>query len=78
MAAAWYHIPMKRHVRKLLENFSVVVGVLLVWRGLWYLFDGIDRLAFGGDHTISTIGGIIVGVLILYLPDRDLKELGKI
>lgn len=67
-----------KHFRKHLQNFSTVVGVLLIWRGLWYLFDMMDLWIFHGNHAFSTIGGIIVGILILYLPDKDLKELGKL
>jgi hypothetical protein len=63
---------------KLLQNFSVVLSIVLIWRGLWYLLDAIDMYVFQGNHIFTTIGGIILGLVILYLPDRDLKELGKL
>ncbi|MFA5935468.1 MAG: hypothetical protein WC787_01260 [Patescibacteria group bacterium] len=65
-------------IGKLFRNFSIALGILLVWRGIWYLFDIVDERFFGGDHAATAIGGILAGLLILYLPDRDLKELGKL
>lgn len=60
------------------RNMGIVVGLVLVWRGVWYVLDGIDREFLGGDHFITAVGGIILGLLILYLPDKDLKELQKL
>lgn len=61
-------------LRQLGRDMSIVVGVVLVWRGIWYVLDGFDRVFFGGSHAILALGGILLGLLILYLPDRDLKE----
>lgn len=60
------------------KNILVVVGLVLIWRGIWYVLDEIDILFFGQSHIITTIGGIILGFLILYLPDHDLKEISKL
>ncbi|MEK7134547.1 MAG: hypothetical protein AAB819_02385 [Patescibacteria group bacterium] len=60
------------------RNISIVVGLVLIWRGVWYILDGFDKAVFGGNHIITAIGGIILGLLILYLPDKDLKELQKL
>ncbi len=60
------------------RNLSVVVGLVLVWRGIWYVFDGLDKLFFGGSHTWTAVAGIFIGLLILYLPDKDLKEIEKL
>jgi len=35
-------------------------------------------LFFQGNHLPLAVGGIIIGLLILYLPDRDLKEIEKL
>lgn len=56
------------------RDVSIVVGVVLVWRGIWYVLDGIDKFIFGGNHIVLALAGIAIGLLILYLPDRDLKE----
>lgn len=61
-----------------LKNFSIVVALVLIWRGIWYTLDGIDTLFFGGSHAFSVIGGIIIGLLLLYIPDKDLKEIEKL
>ncbi len=60
------------------KNFSVVLGIVLIWRGIWYVLDEIDFVFFDDEHLLTAILGIIVGLLILYLPDKDLKELGKL
>lgn len=60
------------------KNFSVVLGIVLIWRGIWYVLDEIDSVFFDDEHLLTAILGIIVGLLILYLPDKDLKELGKL
>lgn len=62
----------------LAKNISVVVGLVLVWRGIWYALDGFDKWAFGGSHTWSAILGFVIGLLILYIPDKDLKEIEKL
>jgi len=61
-----------------LQNFSVALGILLIWRGLWYVLDWIDTLFLSGNHIYSAVIGIVLGIFILYLPDKDLKELGKL
>ena len=60
------------------RNLSIVIGLVLVWRGIWYVLDGLDVWIFGGSHTWTALGGIVAGVLVLYLPDKDLKEIEKL
>jgi hypothetical protein len=60
------------------KNISSVIGIVLIWRGIWYILDYFDILLFGGSHLPLAIAGIIIGLLILYLPDKDLKEIGKL
>jgi len=33
---------------------------------------------FGGSHYFSATVGIVIGLLILYIPDKDLKEIEKL
>jgi hypothetical protein len=56
----------------------MVVGIVLVWRGIWYVLDAVDVHFFGGYGGWTGLGGIILGVALLYFPDRDLKEIEKI
>ena len=60
------------------RNFSIVVGLVLIWRGIWYVLDAIDIEFFGKSHFWTALGGIIFGLVILYLPDKDLKEIEKL
>jgi hypothetical protein len=59
-------------------NISIVIGLVLIWRGIWYVLDKLDVIFFGESHIWTAIGGIILGLIILYIPDRDLKEIEKI
>ncbi|OGF24194.1 hypothetical protein A3H66_02675 [Candidatus Falkowbacteria bacterium RIFCSPLOWO2_02_FULL_45_21] len=62
----------------LAKNISVVIGLVLIWRGIWHVLDGLDKWIFGGSHAWTALGGIIIGLIILYLPDKDLKEIEKL
>ncbi|HPB60316.1 MAG TPA: hypothetical protein PLH96_00645 [Candidatus Paceibacterota bacterium] len=62
----------------LVKNLSIVVGLVLVWRGVWYVLDEIDLLFFGDNHFWTALTGIILGLIILYLPDKNLKEIEKL
>lgn len=60
------------------KNFSIVVSLVLIWRGIWLAADAMDIYLFGGSHFITAIAGIVVGLFILYIPDHDLKEIEKL
>lgn len=60
------------------KSISIVVGIVLIWRGIWYVLDEIDTLLFSESHLWTAIGGIVIGLLIIYLPDKDLKEIEKL
>jgi uncharacterized membrane protein YdbT with pleckstrin-like domain len=63
--------------RYFVKNLSIVFSLVLIWRGIWYGLDWLDRI-FLGTHAYTAIGGIILGILLLYLPDKDLKEIEKL
>lgn len=62
----------------LAKNISIVIALVLIWRGIWYVLDGLDKWLFDGSHTWTALVGIIVGFIILYLPDKNLKEIEKL
>lgn len=62
----------------LVRNLSIVVGLVLIWRGIWYVLDAVDHMLFGGYHLWTALGGIVAGLAILYWPDKDLKEIEKL
>lgn len=70
----------KKHkdVKYFIKTLSIVFGLVMIWRGVWYVLDEIDVFFFGEYNYLTGIIGIILGVLLLYLPDRDLKEIEKL
>ena len=68
----------KHLIKYFVKNILIIIGIVLIWRGIWYILDGLDVIIFGRSHTWSSIGGIIVGLLLIYLPDHDLKEIEKL
>ena len=60
------------------KNIAIAIGIILIWRGIWVLLDLLDQLLFGGNHSITAIAGIVVGVIILYLPDHNLRALERL
>jgi hypothetical protein len=64
--------------KKLKEAILVMIGVVLVWRGLWLILDSIDIYIFGGTHLITGIIGTILGFTILYYLDDELEGLSRL
>lgn len=62
----------------LANNLSIAIGLVFIWRGIWHILDMIELTFFNGDKFYTSIVGILIGVLILYMPDKDLKELQKL
>lgn len=74
-------MPRKVHSRLIVyfaKNLLSVIGIVLIWRGVWYLLDAVDVWLFGGSRMITAVGGIVLGLLLLYLPDRNLKEIERL
>jgi hypothetical protein len=71
------HKPHKS-LKYFIKTLSIVVGLVMIWRGVWYVLDEIDTLLFGEYNYLTGLIGIAIGVLLLYLPDRDLKEIEKL
>ncbi|MBP6925974.1 MAG: hypothetical protein KBC22_02875 [Candidatus Pacebacteria bacterium] len=65
-------------MKKFIKTMATVIGIVLVWRGIWTLLDKIDVLLFGGIHTWTAIGGIVAGLFLLYVYDGDFKEIEKL
>jgi hypothetical protein len=65
-------------VKKFAQTMMTVIGIVLVWRGIWYILDKVDVLFFGGSHLWTAIAGVIIGLLLLYIPDGNLKEIEKL
>lgn len=68
----------KLTIIKLIRLLSIVIGLVLIWRGIWYVLDAIDNIFFAGHHLWTAFVGIIIGLFMLYFPDKDLKEIEKL
>jgi hypothetical protein len=62
----------------LLTQISTVLGLVLIWRGIWHILDEFDDFLFNGNPFWTASIGIFIGLLVLYLPDKDLKEIEKL
>ena len=60
------------------RNLATVIGLVLIWRGIWEILDKIDLTFFQGDYLWTAVGGVAIGFIILYLPDHDLKEIQQL
>lgn len=60
------------------RTLSIIVGLVLVWRGIWHVLDFIEGKYFGSELLWTGLVGIVIGILLLYIPDRDLKEIEKL
>lgn len=65
-------------LKYLSQNFAIVLGLVLIWRGIWYVLDWIDLTFLHGEHLWLAVGGIVTGILLLYIPDKNLDELKKL
>jgi hypothetical protein len=68
----------KPSLRYFAGRLGTVVAIVLVWRGIWYALDEFDKFVFGGGHLITALLGVAIGMALLYLPDRSLKEIEKL
>ena len=50
----------------------VALAVIFIWRGVWNL---LDMYLIPEHPVVSSILGVVIGLMLLYLPDGDLKEL---
>lgn len=71
-------MPKKITLGYLAKTISTVIGIVLVWRGIWYVLDELDKYFFDGSHFWTALVGVFVGLLILYIPDKRLEEIEKL
>jgi uncharacterized membrane protein HdeD (DUF308 family) len=68
----------KKGIKYFVRTLSIVVGLVLVWRGIWHILDVFEKTYFGGEMFWTSLIGIVIGLLLLYIPDHDLKEIEKL
>lgn len=60
-----------------IHNLNIVIGLVLIWRGIWHILDTLEA-ATGIDKGLAAAAGVVIGLILLYAPDHDLKELQKL
>lgn len=68
----------ERAFAHIVSRLYTVLGIVLVWRAIWYILDELDKWLFGGSHLEISIMSLVLGVILLFVPDWDLKEIEKI
>lgn len=77
----YYYVVMKpkhKDLKYFVRVLAIIVGLVLVWRGIWHVLDAVDVYLLNGNKLWTAVGGMIVGILVLYIPDHDLKEIEKL
>lgn len=67
-----------RNFMYFVKRLTTVIGIVLVWRGVWYVLDWLDIVFWNGSHGWTALVGILLGIFILYIPDGELKEIEKL
>ncbi len=67
-----------KDLKYFIRTLSIIIGLVMIWRGIWYVLDKIDVILFGTYSHWTGLLGIVIGVLLLYIPDYDLKEIEKL
>ncbi len=56
------------------ESLIMIIGAVLIWRGIWVLLDLLDARFFSGSHELTALIGIVLGIVLVYYIDQDLKD----
>lgn len=60
------------------KSLYPIIGIVLIWRGVWYLLDELDIWVFGKSHSLTSVVGVLLGLILLYLPKHSLREISKL
>ncbi len=66
----------RQHLHHCAKSISCVLGVVLIWHGIGWGIEYLSEYYFAGYEGILAMLAIVLGLLVLYLPDGDLDELG--
>lgn len=72
------HLKDKSHFRRIFETLYTFSAIVLIWRGVWVALDWVDHQLFGGNHIVTATLGIVLGVIMIYSPKRDIEQLEKL
>lgn len=65
----------RKHLHHCAKSISCVTGVVLIWHGIGLALEHLQGLFFVGHEVILAAASFLLGIAILYLPDRNLDEL---
>ena len=66
----------REHLHHCAKSISCVTGVVFIWYGIGLLLEYVQARYFTGQELLLGLLCFAAGIVILYLPDRDLDELG--
>lgn len=64
------------HLHHCAKSLSCVTGVVFIWYGIGLMLEYVQAFLPVGYEPVLALFVLVVGILILYLPDKDLDELG--
>ncbi|MBD3328784.1 hypothetical protein GF340_05815 [Candidatus Peregrinibacteria bacterium] len=62
----------KPSLKRFLVRFTNAIAIILIWRSIWNFT---DMYVLPDRPIVSNLLTLIAGILILYIPDRSIKEL---
>jgi hypothetical protein len=62
----------KPSLKRFLVRLTNAIAIILIWRSIWNFA---DMYVIPEMPVLSNILTLIAGILILYIPDRSIKEL---
>lgn len=65
----------REHLHHCAKSISCVTGVVLVWHGIGIFLEYIQEHYIPDHDILMGIAVFALGILVLYVPDRDLDEL---
>lgn len=65
----------REHLHHCTKSISCVLGVVLIWQGIGLLLEYVQEHFIVGHEVLLAIGCLVLGFLILWLPDKNLDEL---
>ncbi len=61
------------------RHLMTIIALVMIWRGVWHVLDAIEQKILGSTTGFfAALVSIAIGIFLLYLPDKDLKEIEKL
>lgn len=61
------------------RHLMTIIALVMIWRGVWHVLDAIEeKILDSTTGFFAALVSIAIGIFLLYLPDKDLKEIEKL